>query len=291
MKSIFLLIKRFVPKYKMYVVWNFVFNLLSTLFNLFSFAAIIPILQILFGMQSERHDFIAWGSTHGFDAFVNALTNNAYYYIEQIIESSGSVMALFYLGIFLIVMTLFKTGTTYLASAALVPVRTGVLRDVRNQIFQKMMRLPLAYFSNERKGDIMSRMTSDVVEIEASIMSSLEVIFKNPVLIVVYIGVLFALSWKLTLFVLILLPISGYFIGRIGRSLKRKSMRGQQQTGELLSQIEESLGGLRVVKAFNAEDKLSNRFAQLNDKIRQTFNKIHSRYLLAHPVGEFLGIV
>ena len=198
-------------------------------------------------------------------------------------------MALFYLGLFLIVMTLFKTGTTYLASASLVPVRTGVLRDIRNQIFQKMMRLPLAYFSNERKGDIMSRMTSDVVEIEASIMSSLEVIFKNPVLIVVYIGVLFALSWKLTLFVLVLLPISGYFIGRIGRSLKRKSLRGQQQTGELLSQIEESLGGLRVVKAFNAEEKLSDRFAQLNDTIRRTFNKIHSRYLLAHPVGEFLG--
>ena len=240
-------------------------------------------------MQTERHDFIAWGSTHGFDAFVKTLTNNAYYYIEQIIETSGPVMALFYLGLFLIVMTLFKTGTTYLASASLVPVRTGVLRDIRNQIFQKMMRLPLAYFSNERKGDIMSRMTSDVVEIEASIMSSLEVIFKNPVLIVVYIGVLFALSWKLTLFVLVLLPISGYFIGRIGRSLKRKSLRGQQQTGELLSQIEESLGGLRVVKAFNAEEKLSDRFAQLNDTIRRTFNKIHSRYLLAHPVGEFLG--
>ena len=219
------------------------------------------------------------------------MTNNAYFYIEQIIDHSGAVTALFYLGLFLIVMTLLKTGTTYLASSSLVPVRTGVLRDIRNQIFQKMMRLPLAYFSDERKGDIMSRMTSDVVEIEASIMSSLEVIFKNPVLIVVYIAVLFALSWKVTLFVLILLPVSGYFIGRIGRSLKRKSLRGQQQTGELLSQIEESLGGLRVVKAFNAEQKLSDRFAVLNEKIRQTFNKIHARYLLAHPLGEFLGTV
>ena len=289
MKSIFLLLKRFAPKYKFYILWNFVFNILSTIFNLFSFAAIIPILQILFGMQTEKHNFMSWSDMNSIDSIAEVFVNNAYFYIERIIEQSGEVMALFYMGLFLIVMTLLKTGTTYLASASLVPVRTGVLRDIRNDIFKKMMSLPLAYFSDERKGDIMSRMTSDVIEIEASILRSLEIIFKNPIMIVVYITVLFALRWKLTLFVLILLPLSGYFIGKIGRSLKRKSLRGQQQTGEMLSQIEESLGGLRVVKAFNAEEKLSERFAQLNERIRQTFTKIHARYLLAHPVGEFLG--
>ena len=291
MKGLFTLLHRFVPPYRSYVIWVFVLNILATIFSLFSFATIIPILQILFGMETGSHAYIAWGDCAGASELVSAAKNNIYFYIEQIIATSGAPLALMWLGVALIVMTLLKTGTTYLASAALVPVRTGVLRDLRNQIYAKVVELPIGYFTEERKGDIMSRMTSDVGEIEASIMSSLEMIFKNPIMIAVYLTVLFALSWKLTLFVLLLLPFSGFLIGKIGRSLKRRSLTGQEQTGDLLSQIEETLGGLRVVKAFTAEDKLRARFSALNERIRHTFNRINCRYLLAHPVSEFLGTV
>ena len=291
MKGLFTLLRRFVPPYRSYVIWVFVLNILATIFSLFSFATIIPILQILFGMETGSHAYIAWGDCAGASELVSAAKNNIYFYIEQIIATSGAPLALMWLGVALIVMTLLKTGTTYLASAALVPVRTGVLRDLRNQIYAKVVELPIGYFTEERKGDIMSRMTSDVGEIEASIMSSLEMIFKNPIMIAVYLTVLFALSWKLTLFVLLLLPFSGFLIGKIGRSLKRRSLTGQEQTGDLLSQIEETLGGLRVVKAFTAEDKLRARFSALNERIRHTFNRINCRYLLAHPVSEFLGTV
>ena len=291
MKGLFTLLRRFVPPYRSYVIWVFVLNILATIFSLFSFATIIPILQILFGMETGSHTYIAWGDCAGASDLVSAAKNNIYFYIEQIIANSGAPLALMWLGVALIVMTLLKTGTTYLASAALVPVRTGVLRDLRNQIYAKVVELPIGYFTEERKGDIMSRMTSDVGEIEASIMSSLEMIFKNPIMIAVYLTVLFALSWKLTLFVLLLLPFSGFLIGKIGRSLKRRSLTGQEQTGDLLSQIEETLGGLRVVKAFTAEDKLRARFSALNERIRHTFNRINCRYLLAHPVSEFLGTV
>lgn len=289
MKGLFTLLRRFVPPYRSYVVWIFILNILATLFSLFSFATIIPILQILFGMDTASHTFVAWSTCATMGDYAAAAKNNVFFYIEQLIATSGASVALLWLGLFLIVMTLFKTGTTYLASATLVPVRTGVLRDLRNMIYAKIVDLPIGYFTEERKGDIMSRMTSDVGEIEASIMSSLEMIFKNPIMIIVYLGVLFALSWKLTLFVLLLLPFSGFLIGKIGRSLKRRSLSGQQQTGELLSQIEETLGGLRVVKAFTAEAKLRARFAKLNERIRSTFNRINCRYLLAHPVSEFLG--
>ncbi|MGM9745913.1 MAG: ABC transporter ATP-binding protein [Paludibacteraceae bacterium] len=289
MKGLFTLLRRFVPPYRTYVVWIFILNILATLFSLFSFATIIPILQILFGMDTASHTFVEWNTCATMGDYAAAAKNNVFFYIEQLIATSGASVALLWLGLFLIVMTLFKTGTTYLASATLVPVRTGVLRDLRNMIYAKIVDLPIGYFTEERKGDIMSRMTSDVGEIEASIMSSLEMIFKNPIMIIVYLGVLFALSWKLTLFVLLLLPFSGFLIGKIGRSLKRRSLSGQQQTGELLSQIEETLGGLRVVKAFTAEAKLRARFAKLNERIRGTFNRINCRYLLAHPVSEFLG--
>lgn len=286
-----MLIRRFVPPYKRYVIWVFILNLLSTIFSLFSFATIIPILQILFGMQTASHVFIDWGQYTSMSQLVDITKNNLFFYIEQMIVVSGAATTLLYLGLFLVVMTVLKTGTTYLASSSLVPVRTGVLRDLRNQIYAKIIDLPIGYFSEERKGDIMSRMTSDVGEIEASIMSSLETIFKNPIMIVIYMIVLFSLSWQLTLFVLLLLPFSGFLIGKIGRSLKRRSLSGQEQTGELLSQIEETLGGLRVVKAFTAEEKLKARFAGLNDRIRRTFNRINRRYLLAHPISELLGTV
>ena len=291
MKNLIMLIRRFVPPYKRYVIWVFILNLLSTIFSLFSFATIIPILQILFGMQTKSHLFMDWSQYTSMSELVDITTNNLFFYIEQMIVVSGAATTLLYLGLFLVIMTVLKTGTTYLASSSLVPVRTGVLRDLRNQIYAKIIDLPIGYFSEERKGDIMSRMTSDVGEIEASIMSSLETIFKNPIMIVIYMIVLFSLSWQLTLFVLLLLPFSGFLIGKIGRSLKRRSLSGQEQTGELLSQIEETLGGLRVVKAFIAEEKLKARFAGLNDRIRRTFNRINRRYLLAHPISELLGTV
>lgn len=291
MKNLIMLIRRFVPPYKRYVIWVFILNLLSTIFSLFSFATIIPILQILFGMQTKSHLFMDWSQYTSMSELVDITKNNLFFYIEQMIVVSGAATTLLYLGLFLVIMTVLKTGTTYLASSSLVPVRTGVLRDLRNQIYAKIIDLPIGYFSEERKGDIMSRMTSDVGEIEASIMSSLETIFKNPIMIVIYMIVLFSLSWQLTLFVLLLLPFSGFLIGKIGRSLKRRSLSGQEQTGELLSQIEETLGGLRVVKAFIAEEKLKARFAGLNDRIRRTFNRINRRYLLAHPISELLGTV
>ncbi len=289
MKNIVTLIRRFVPSYKRFVVANFGFNILSTILNLFSFAAIIPILQIIFGITPSGSVKTPMSDVEGMEAWIEAVKGNTMYEIEQLIATHGEVKALMFIGLFLIVMTFFKTLSAFLASASLVPIRTGVLRDIRNQIYAKMTSLPIGYYSEERKGDIMSRMTSDVVEIETSIMSSLELIFKNPIMIVVYIFTLFAMSWELTTFVIVLLPISGWFIGKIGRNLKRKSLKGQEETGELLSQIEETLGGLRIVKAFNAEDKLGTRFGVLNEKIRSTFNAIHTRYLMAHPVSEFLG--
>jgi subfamily B ATP-binding cassette protein MsbA len=195
------------------------------------------------------------------------------------------------MGLFLVVMTAFKTGTSYFGSYFMIPIRTGVLRDLRKQLYEKIISLPIGFFTDERKGDIMARMTGDVGEVEASIMSSLDLVFKNPVMILIYLGVMFTMSWQLTLVVLLLLPFSGYLIGKIGKSLKRRSTIGQEQTGELLSQIEETLGGLRVVKAFNAEKKLEARFAALNEKLRRTFNRLNRRYNLAHPISEFLGTV
>ena len=291
MFKLFELLKRFIPPYKKYVFLNLLFNLLSTVFSLFSFAAIIPVLQILFGLQQSNLSYQAWTWGDGWNQIISALKNNIFYYLEQMMTTAGPSMTLLYLGLFLIVMTVFKTGTSYLSSYYIIPIRTGVLRDLRNQLYKKILSLPIGFFTEERKGDIMSRMTSDVTEIETSIISSLEMIFKNPIIILIYLTVMFAMSWKLTFFVLILLPLSGWLIGMIGKSLKQRSTLGQQQTGELLSQIEETLSGLRVIKAFNAEKKLEKRFAALNEKLRRTLNRINRRYTLAHPLSELLGTV
>lgn len=291
MFKFFELLKRFIPPYKKYVFLNLLFNLLSTVFSLFSFAAIIPVLQILFGLHQSNLSYQAWTWGDGWNQIISALKNNIFYYLEQMMTTAGPSMTLLYLGLFLIVMTVFKTGTSYLSSYYIIPIRTGVLRDLRNQLYKKILSLPIGFFTEERKGDIMSRMTSDVTEIETSIISSLEMIFKNPIIILIYLTVMFAMSWKLTLFVLILLPLSGWLIGMIGKSLKQRSTLGQQQTGELLSQIEETLSGLRVIKAFNAEKKLEKRFAALNEKLRRTLNRINRRYTLAHPLSELLGTV
>lgn len=285
----FSLFRRFLPPYKWYVIANIFLNLITAIFNLFSFASIIPILQILFGMDTNSHTHIPFSQINSLDSLLEIGKNNIYAYIESLINQHGASTTLMLLGIYLIVMTLLKTLSAFLASASLVPIRTGILRDIRNTIYRKITSLHLGYFSHEKKGDIISRITNDVVEVEASIISSLETIFKNPIMILLYLIVLFTMSWRLTIFVLILLPISVLLIGRIGKSLKRKSLLGQQLSGELIAQIEETLGGLRVVKAFNAESKLNQRFQSLNETIRHTFNRIHTRYFLAHPVSEFLG--
>ena len=290
MKNLFVLLKRFIPSYKRYVVLTFIFNFLSTIFNLFSFAAIIPILQIIFKVNVESHSFVGWDWS-SINNIVYSLKNNAMHYVENLIAVNGEFVALCMLAGFLVSMTLLKTGSEFLAGAMLVPVRTGVQRDIRNKIYRKITELPIGYFNEERKGDIMSRMMGDVNEIESSIMSSLEIIFKNPLLILVYVFMLFILSWKLTLFVIILLPISGWLIGNLGRNLRKNSLAGQQQMGSMLSQIEETLGGIRIVKAFNAENKLIGRFAKINDQIRTTFGRINRRHLLAHPLSEFLGTI
>lgn len=285
----FNLFRRFLSSYKWYVIANIFLNLITAIFNLFSFASIIPILQILFGMDTNTHTYIPFSQIDSLNSLLEIGKNNIYAYIEALINQHGASTALMLLGVYLIIMTLLKTLSAFLASASLVPIRTGILRDIRNSIYRKITSLHLGYFSHEKKGDIISRITNDVVEVEASIISSLETIFKNPIMILLYLIVLFTMSWRLTIFVLILLPISGLLIGRIGKSLKRKSLLGQQLSGELIAQIEETLGGLRVVKAFNAESKLNQRFQSLNETIRHTFNRIHIRYFLAHPISEFLG--
>ena len=285
------LLKRFIPPYKKYVILSLMFNLLSTVFSLFSFAAIIPILRMLFKTGEAIKTYQLWTWNDSIKVIASGIQNNLSYSIQQYIESIGPSVALLYLGAFLILMTAFKVGSSYLGSYFMIPIRTGVLRDLRNQLYKKIISLPIGFFTAERKGDIMSRMTGDVVEVEASIMSSLDMMFKNPITILFYLGVMFAMSWELTLFVLVLLPFSGWLIGKIGKSLKRRSTLGQEQTGELLSQIEETLGGLRVIKAFNAEHKLEARFAALNEKLRRTFMRLNRRYDLAHPVSELLGTV
>ncbi len=285
------LIRRFASPYKWLVVLNLLFNLLSTILSLFSFAAIIPVLRILFGISRVDTTYVDLGSTVGVEQWLVAAKGNLYYLLGEMIAEHGGGTMLAWLGLFLGVMTGLKCLTAWLANYYMVPIRTGVLRDLRRQLYDKIVSLPLGYFTQERKGDILSRMTNDVNEVEASIMSSLDILFKDPIMITVYLLTLFVISWQLTLFVLILLPVAGLLIGRIGRNLKRASKHGQEQNADILSQIEETLSGLRVVKAFNAEDKLRYRFNQLIDATRQTFNRINRRYYLAHPMSEFLGTV
>lgn len=283
------ILRRFIPPYKHQVVLNIFFNLISTILSLFSFATIIPVLQILFGIQQVQAQYTPISATLPLEDWLTALKGNMYFYLDQLITVQGSGTVLLLLGAVLVVLTGLKCLTAWLANYFMVPIRTGVLRDLRQQLYYKVVYLPIGYFTEERKGDVMSRMTNDVSEVEASIMSTLDILFKDPIMIVVYLITLFVISWQLTLFVLILLPVAGLLIGRIGKSLKRTSTKGQEQTADILTQIEETLGGLRVVKAFNAEEKLKNRFSQLINDTRRTFNRINRRYYLAHPVSEFLG--
>lgn len=283
------LIRRFVPPYKGEMALNIFFNLLSTILSLFSFAAIIPVLQILFGLSETTAQYIDLATVASLSDWLSALKNNLYCWMGEQMTVHGGGYMLFLLGLFLVVMTGFKVLAAWLANFYMVPIRTGVLRDLRKSLYDKVVSLPIGYFTEERKGDVMSRMTNDVNEVEASIMAALDVLFKDPIMLLIYLITLFCISWQLTLFVLVLLPMAGLLIGRIGRSLKRVSQRGQEQNAEILTQIDETLGGLRVVKAFNAEDKLKQRFLNLINDTRRTFNRINRRYYLAHPVSEFLG--
>lgn len=287
----FQLLRRFIPPYKKEVVLNILFNLLSTTLSLFSFATIIPVLRILFGINERVASYIPFSFSQPINTLLNTLKNNIFYWIQTQIDIHGTGYVLFILGLFLVVMTFLKVATAYFASFYMIPIRTGVLRDLRKQLYDKIISLPIGFFTEEHKGDIMSRMTNDISEVEASIMASLDMIFKDPIMILIYLLTLCFISWQLTLFVLLLLPFSGWLIGRVGKSLKRRSTRGQEQTAEILTQIEETLSGLRIVKAFNAEQKLRQRFDNLNNATRKTFNRIHRRYMLAHPMSEFLGTV
>ena len=287
--NIISLLKRFVPPYRWQVAANLFFNILSTILSLFSFATIIPVLQILFGLSEMDVVYMPLSDATTIQEALNLLKNNLYYFLQTQIDTHGAEDVLLLLGVCLVLLTGLKCLTAWLANYFMVPIRTGVLRDLRAQLYRKVVSLPIGFFTEERKGDVMSRMTNDVNEVEASIMSTLDMLFKDPIMIIVYLVTLFTISWQLTLFVLLLLPIAGFLIGRIGRSLKRASTKGQEQNAEILTQIDETLGGLRVVKAFNAEGKLMQRFFNLINATRATFNRINRRYYLAHPVSEFFG--
>ena len=287
--TVIAVLRRFVPPYKWQVALNLFFNVLSTILSLFSFATIIPVLQILFGLSDADAIYTPLSQATTLQETITYLKANLYYFLQTQIDVQGAHVVLLSLGGVLVILTGLKCLTAWLANYFMVPIRTGVLRDLRASLYKKVVSLPIGFFTEERKGDVMSRMTNDVNEVEASIMSTLDMLFKDPIMILVYLVTLFTISWQLTLFVLILLPIAGLLIGRIGRSLKRASTTGQEQNAEILTQIDETLGGLRVVKAFNAEQKLTTRFLNLINATRATFNRINRRYYLAHPVSEFLG--
>ena len=268
---------------------NILFNMLSTVLSLFSFAAIIPVLRILFGLTSVEVQWTDLSSVHGLQETIAAVRTNLYCLLNDQIALHGASYVLLLLGAFLVLMTGLKCGAAWLANYFMVPIRTGVLRDLRQQLYDKILSLPMGYFTEARRGDVISRMTNDVSEVEASIMSALDILFKDPIMIFVYLITLFVISWQLTLFVLLLMPLSVFLIGRLGRSLKRASTRGQEQNAEILSSIDETLLGLRVILGFNAQNKLRARFETLINATRATFNRINRRYYLAHPLSEFLG--
>ena len=285
MKDFIAILRRFVPPYKKYLALNILFNVLAAILTLFSFALIIPILQMLFKINEGTYTYMAWDWSHINDVAIN----NFYYYVQESIAKFGPDNTLALLAAALVVMTALKTGTSYLSSYFMVPLRSGIVRDLRNYMYDKITVLPIGFFTSERKGDVMARMSGDVAEIEFSIMSSLDMLFKNPVMIIVCLVAMFAISWQLTVFVFILLPIAGYIMGKVSKKLKRTSFEGQTQWGVLMSTIEETLGGLRIVKAFNAEDKMRTRFHDQNQVFYHLSNRVARRQALAHPMSEFLG--
>ena len=289
MKEFLQILRRFIPPYKKYLALTVVFNILSAVLNIFSFAALIPILQILFRTEGAgtATELMPWS----LDNLKEVLANNADYYVTQLIGNVGATTTLLLIGLFLAFATFLKTGAYFLSSATIIPIRTGVVRDIRNQLYHKITSLPLGFFSEERKGDIIARMTGDVGEIESSIMSSLDMLFKNPILIISYFTALIFISWQLTLFTLVFVPIFGWFMGYVGRKLKRKSIAAQSLWSDTMSQVEETLGGLRIIKAFCAEDKMNKRFDGINSEYRDSIQRVNIRQQMAHPMSEFLGTV
>ena len=288
MREFIKVLRRFVPPYKKYLMLTILFNILTALLNIFSFSLIIPILQILFKLDNSVYEYMEYGA--GVD-MKDWLVNNFYYYVTGLISSYGASITLLFLGLFLVVMTFLKTGCYFLSSACIVPMRTGIVRDLRVTLFDKILSLPLSFFSNERKGDIVARISGDVQEVENSIMSSLDMLFKNPILIISYFATLVAVSWQLTLFTIIVLPFMGWIMGKIGRQLKRSSLEAQNKWSDIMSEVDETLGGLRVIMAFNAQDKIRGRFVATNNSYRDIVGRVSMRQQLAHPVSEFLGTV
>ena len=287
MKEFLQLMRRFVSPYTRYIGWAIVLNVLSAIFNVFSFTLLIPILNILFktGENTKVYEYMEWGS----EGIKEVAVNNFYYYVTQMIETHGPQMTLLFMGLFLAFMTMLKTSCYFGSSAIMIPLRTGVVRDIRVMVYSKVMHLPLGFFSEERKGDIIARMSGDVGEIENSITSSLDMLLKNPILILLYFSTLIVTSWQLTLFTVLVLPGMGWLMGKVGKKLKRKSLEAQGKWSDTMSQLEETLGGLRIIKAFIAEDKMVDRFKQCSDELRDATNKVAIRQSLAHPMSEFLG--
>lgn len=285
MSSFFQILKRFVPPYKKYLILNIFFNVLAAFLTLFSFALIIPILEMLFQVKEATYDYMAVGSA----SLKDVVVNNFYYYVQTAIQDWGPSATLAALAVALVIMTALKVGVTYMSSYVIIPMRSGIVRDIRNYMYAKVVRLPMGFFTSERKGDVMARMSGDVSEIENSIMASLDMFFKNPIMIIVCLVMMCVISWKLTLFVLVLLPIAGYVMGTVGKKLKRSSLANQNQWGVLMSSIEETLSGLRIIKAFNAQDKVKDRFAKENQTFYTLSNRVARRQALAHPMSELLG--
>ncbi|MDE7426582.1 MAG: ABC transporter ATP-binding protein/permease [Muribaculaceae bacterium] len=285
MKDFFNLLRRFVPPYKRQLILNIIFNVLTAILTLFSFALIIPILEMLFGIHEQTYIYMTLQE----GSIKDVAINDFYFYIQTAIQKWGPSVTLALLAGALVVMTALKTGTTYLGSYFIIPLRSGIVRDIRNVLYDKITTLPVSFFTSERKGDVMSRMSGDVAEIEASVMASLDMLFKNPVMIIASLATMIVISWQLTVFVFILLPLAGTVMGRVGRKLKRSSLETQNQMGVLLSNIEETLGGLRVIKAFNAEKSVRERFHRENNEFFRLSNKVQRRQQLAHPMSEFLG--
>ena len=291
MKEFLQVLKRFVPPYKRYLGLSILFNILSAVLNIFSFAALIPILQILFQVDGgiRANDYMTWNGDWG--TLKEVATNNMYYYIQEFIVEYSASTALLVIGLFLAFMTFLKTGAYFLSSATIIPIRTGIVRDIRNQLYQKINSLSLSFFSEERKGDIIARMSGDVQEVESSIMSSLDMLFKNPILILFYFITLICISWQLTLFTILFVPPFGWFMGLVGKKLKAQSTEAQSLWSDTMSMVEETLGGLRIIKAFCAESKMNWRFDKVNSEYRDNIMRVNIRQQMAHPMSEFLGTI
>ncbi len=291
MKEFLQVLKRFVPPYKRYLGLSILFNILSAVLNIFSFAALIPILQILFQVDGgiRANDYMTWNGDWG--TVKEVVTNNVYYYIQEFIVEYSASTALLVIGLFLAFMTFLKTGAYFLSSATIIPIRTGIVRDIRNQLYQKINSLSLSFFSEERKGDIIARMSGDVQEVESSIMSSLDMLFKNPILILFYFITLICISWQLTLFTILFVPPFGWFMGLVGKKLKAQSTEAQSLWSDTMSMVEETLGGLRIIKAFCAESKMNWRFDKVNSEYRDNIMRVNIRQQMAHPMSEFLGTI